>query len=226
VSPRVGRLTIALLTGFAVAAAGCAPIARYAGPEPAPGAVRTHAASVLVPAPSGDSRRLALEDAESAGRAAVDPGGARTRDTLTVLIYGDNRPGFRMEQHFREYRAVSRMFSGGLGRFGLGLVALPLFLIEAVVPTLDGPRDLITVFTKHPMAGGERRVLEAMAAQLPADLVISTGDVVTDGRRGRLWDDFVARHRTLREQALYLATPGNHERLHDPRPAPRAALLV
>src|SRR5262249_425620 len=88
-------------------------------------------------------------------------------------------------------------------------------LIEGIIPTLDGPRDLVTCFTRYTRAGGEMRVLDAMKPFLPAAVVISTGDLVTDGRRGRLWEDFVTRHRALREGNLYLAAPGNHEELHD-----------
>jgi hypothetical protein len=56
-------------------------------------------------------------------------------------------------------------------------------------------------------------VLEAMREGGPAQLVISTGDVVQDGRRGRQWEDFVSRHGALRSRVPYLVAPGNHERL-------------
>jgi hypothetical protein len=141
------------------------------------------------------------------------------RDSVTVILYGDNRGGYRMQYHTTEYRAVTRVFSGGPSGFAKGLLFTPILLVEAFIPTLDGPRDLITMFTRNTRAGGEARVLEAMQPFLPVDLVISTGDLVTNGRRGRLWEQFVSRHQPLRTQNLYLAAPGNHEQLYDPMAA-------
>jgi len=187
----------------------CAPIASYRGPRPAPGANPVMDEAAAVPTERGVTPRRRLAPEGGANDAAP-------RDSVTVLLYGDNRGGYRMQYHFTEYRAVTRMFQAGLGGLVKGLLLTPVFLVEAFVPTLDGPRDLVTLFTRNTRAGGESRVLEAMQPFLPVDLVISTGDVVTDGRRGRLWEQFVSRHRTLRTQNLYLAAPGNHERLDDP----------
>jgi len=202
------RLVPALI---GLALSGCAPIAAYRGPAPAPGSVRTWLDSAIAAESSGTRRRL-IEDLGPGSPRDAAPAGA----PVTVILYGDNRGGYRMQYRATEYRAVSRMFSSGLGGFAKGLLFAPIFLVESIVPTLDGPRDLVTAFTRYTRAGGEHQVLEAMGPFLPAQVVISTGDVVTDGRRGRLWEDFVTHHRALREQNLYLAAPGNHERLYDP----------
>jgi hypothetical protein len=191
----------------------CAPVASYRGPSPAPGVTPAVLDATAAPAAPGATPRRRLVEA---GVAADDAPG---RDSVTVLLYGDNRGGFRMQYHTTEYRAVTRMFSSGLGGFVKGLLFTPVFLVESFIPTLDGPRDLVTAFTRNTRAGGEARVLEAMKPFLPADLVISTGDVVTDGRRGQLWEDFVRHHQALRSENLYLAAPGNHERLYDPTAA-------
>ena len=81
------------------------------------------------------------------------------------------------------------------------------------MPTLDGPRDIVTSFTHRPRAGGERQVLEAMRAGGPAQLVVSTGDLVQDGRRGRHWADYAESHRDLRSRVPYFVAPGNHEHI-------------
>ena len=191
----------------------CAPIASYRGPNPAPGASPALLEAAAVPAGAGVTPRRSLVPVGAAGADAP------ARDSVTVLLYGDNRGGYRMQYHTTEYRAVTRIVSSGLSGFAKGLLFTPIFLIEAFVPTLDGPRDLVTMFTRNTRAGGEARVLEAMQPFLPVDVVISTGDLVTNGRRGRLWEQFVSRHQALRTQNLYLAAPGNHEQLHDPMAA-------
>lgn len=187
----------------------CAPVASYRGPAPAPGALPAVREAAVVRAEGGGSPRRRLVAADSAAAVAL------AGDSVTVLLYGDNRGGFRMQYHFTEYRAVTRMFSSGVGGFAKALLFTPVLLVEAFIPTLDGPRDLVTMFTHNTRAGGEARVLAAMQPFLPVDLVVSTGDVVTDGRRGRLWEEYVSRHQALRTQNLYLAAPGNHEQLFD-----------
>ena len=196
-----GRARLAAVALLAVGAR--APIAPYRGPTPVPGLNRAALDAAIVAADSGVTprRRLLAVDA------APDGGSAPAGVPVTVIVYGDNRGGFRMEHHATEYRAVKRMFSAGIGGFARGLLFIPVLLVESIVPTLDGPRDLVTLFTRNTRAGGEGRVLDAMKPFLPADLVVSTGDVVTDGRRGRLWEAFVSRHRDLRTANLYLAAP-------------------
>src|SRR5262249_17522680 len=82
---------------------------------------------------------------------------------------------------------------------------------------LDGPRDAFDLWRKVPTGGGEVRVLKSLAAQPNADLVVSSGDLVTFGDRGKLWEIFAARHGQLRTRVPFLAAPGNHEKTADSR---------
>jgi hypothetical protein len=86
--------------------------------------------------------------------------------------------------------------------------------VNALVPALDGPRDLVSAFTHRPRGGGERAVRRALEAEPDADLVVSMGDLVREGDRGRLWDDFARDHAALRTRVPYVAAPGNHEATH------------
>ncbi|HKQ57230.1 MAG TPA: metallophosphoesterase [Candidatus Eisenbacteria bacterium] len=140
-------------------------------------------------------------------RPAVDP------DSAVILVYGDNRLGQRMKVRSRVYRFLRYRVHSVPARVALGIVTAPLLVLESLVPTLDGPRDIVTAFTHRPRAGGERQVLDALLASGPFQLVISTGDVVQDGRRARQWEDYVKRHRPLFARAPYRVAPGNHERL-------------
>ena len=191
------------VAALAIALPGCAPVALYRGPEPAPGAIVAFAgqAQPHIVAGSTDAAHHFLGVLETPHHA----------DSLVVLIYGDNRAGGRMQAHPRLWRGVRKMSLRNPYKLGRGIVALPAFLVAAIVPTLDFPRDLLAFWTRVPTGGGETRVLKSLGAQPPADLVISSGDLVTWGDRGRLWERFVARHSGLRSRALFLAAPGNHE---------------
>lgn len=134
-------------------------------------------------------------------------------DSFVVLVYGDNRPGLRMQTRSRVYRLMRYHGYTGVTRVALGILCAPFFVLESIVPTLDGPRDIVTSFTHRPRAGGERQVLEAMRAGGPAQLVVSTGDLVQDGRRGRHWEDYVESHADLRSRVPYFVAPGNHEHI-------------
>jgi hypothetical protein len=202
----------------AASLAACAPHAAYRGAVPAPGAITTFAA--------GSSSTGANTAAQGSAPPRLEPIGTdRARhhlgrlampagsESLVVVLYGDNRPGFRMETHATELAAARGLFSKDPGKWPRGLLFLPIVLIEAIVPTLDGPRDLVTLFTHRPSGGREKGVLKAIEQDPEADLVVSVGDLVYDGRRGRLWEDYAKRHAGLRQRTLYLAAPGNHERL-------------
>jgi hypothetical protein len=147
-----------------------------------------------------------------AGRCELGTFPTAAAESAVVIVYGDNRPGMHVETWSWGYQSVRRLAIARPSTWVPGLVALPVFLVRAVLPPFDGPQDLVTVFTKRPYAGAEKPVLAAATRALPADAVISTGDVVTDGRRGRHYEDFVARHDSLRRAVPYLASPGNHER--------------
>ena len=231
---RRGRIA-ALAPVVVMIALGCAPLAEYRGPRPAPGSI----AGFARPAGGGDPGSPAPTGA-GAFRAGSEPGrppepssrlgpwGADPArhwlgtvsapagaESLVILVYGDNRPGYRMETRSVEFREVGNLLTWkSTGSALRGLAFVPLFLVESILPSLDGPRDLVTHFTRRPSAGREQAVLAALE-RCPAHVVISLGDLVNDGRRGRHWEDFVARHARFRNHTLYLAAPGNHERLWD-----------
>jgi len=200
---RIGRLAWAATL---VLTLGCAGVAPYHGL--APGAGRTGQA-----APGGDRREWTRRGAASDPHDLGVLQSAHDADSVVVLVYGDNRPGLRMQTRSRVYRFLRYRGYTGATRVALGVVLSPFYILESLVPTLDGPRDLVTAFTHRPRAGGERQVLDAMSAEGSAQLIISTGDVVQDGRRGRQWADFVSRRGAMRSGVPYLVAPGNHEHL-------------
>jgi hypothetical protein len=203
---RIARAAAGAL--FAAALSGCAPVALYRGPAPAPGAITDFAGapSPHIAAGTTDAAHHYL------GALEPQPGA----DSLIVLIGGDNRPGQRTRSHPTLWRAVRKMSLANPYKLGRGLLALPVFLVAAIVPTLDGPRDLLALCTHVWTGGAEVRVLKSMSALFPADLVLSSGDLVTYGDRGKLWEIFVARFGPLRARAPFLAAPGNHESMADP----------
>jgi calcineurin-like phosphoesterase family protein len=200
----IGRLACAVALALSC---GCARIAPYQG---ATEGVATPPA-VARPDASGRPglRRGADADPHDLG-VLESPGDA---DSIVVLVYGDNRPGLRTQTRSRVYRLLRYHGYTGVARVALGVLCAPFFVLESLVPTLDGPRDFVTLFTHRPRSGGERQVLEAMLGDGPPQLVISTGDVVQDGHRGRQWADFVSHHAGIRSRAPYLVAPGNHEHI-------------
>lgn len=198
--------------GILVALSGCAPIATLERPG-------------MVTAVPPEAPGHPESNAFDLGEVLDAP-----RDSLVILLVGDNRPGYRMQSQRFGYPQLAALSIGKPRTWLPALVGLPAFLVQAFVPTLDGFQDLSTaLFTHRPNGGREAQVRRAMEAQLPAQMVINTGDLVFDGRRARLWEDFVRKFGTpnppsgepggLRGRSLYLATPGNHERMHTPEGA-------
>lgn len=228
--PRPGA-TLFLSLGSCALLAGCAPLGAYRGPVPVPGALTAfsphHAADAATAGQPSNGFALApatplnpwLEPGSPdrahhiAGTLAVPA----ARESVVVILEGDSRTGYRMQDHSRLYYDMKGIVSGEPLRMLWGLMVLPIFALEAFIPQLDGVRDLNTkLFTQRPRGGREEQVLRGIDRMLPADLLINVGDLVLSGRRGRLWEDWVTLHRDLRRRIPYLATPGNHERLYDP----------
>lgn len=206
---------------------GCAPLAPYRGPVPAAGAVRAFAgdtvpAGVAPPPPATLEPGSADPARHHLGRLVRRSGGG----PFVALVYGDSRPGYRMESNSPAYYPVVHMFRRGIRGFLVGMAWTPVFVLSAVLPTLDGPRDAITELTKRPGGGAEASVRRALEAERAADLVVHAGDIVFDGRRGRLWEDFARRTGALRARALMVAAPGNHERTYDANAAAAWAAVL
>ena len=222
------------LVGFFAAAAALmsandgtcarAPYGPYRGQYPAPGAItafdtstwrlspeiKAGAPAFLIPG-STDAKQYKV------GTLILPP----TVDSVVVLVYGDNRPGFRMMTTAWGVPAVLGVGSRDFTQVLWGLVNIPVALIQGIVPSLDLFRDLYSSMWSHRYSGGgENRVLKAVLREVERPLkpsfIVQTGDVVENGRRGGQWQDFVDKHTPLRTSVPYLATVGNHERTWNP----------
>jgi hypothetical protein len=198
----------------ALLGAGCAPLGAYRGVRPAPGALLGFAGGAS-PAGAAPDAVAHIEGADAARHDLGRLVRRTPRDEVVVVLYGDNRPGFRMEANSPFFHAIKHAGGGG-GAFLRAIAAAPLFAVNALLPAFDGPRDLVSAFTHRPQGGAERPVLRALEREAGADLVVSMGDLVREGDRGRLWEDFVARHAALRARVPYVSAPGNHESTHAP----------
>jgi hypothetical protein len=178
--------SLGLIALFALAA-GCAPIGAYRGPAP----VHPHTSSRIASA---------------------------TPDSTVVIVYGDNRPGYMVMSRSVGASVVrASMLSNRPSEWLRGLIHVPIAVLQLVFPTLDGIRDLWARHGSHRFTGGnEIGVLRALVAERDVDLVVNTGDLVEDGRRGGQWSDFAKRHESLRASTPFHAIPGNHERTWHP----------
>jgi hypothetical protein len=203
--------------------AGCAraPFGPYQGPYPAPGAItafdtltyqirdETKAGAPPFVVPGSISASL-----HRIGTLELDP----QADSVVILVYGDNRLGFRlMTTAWGVPAVITSLGSPDFIQFLWGAVNVPVALIQGLVPSLDLFRDLWSAFRTHLYSGGrELTVLRAMQRELnrktKVSFVVQTGDLVENGRRGRQWERFVRRHSDFRTAVPYLATVGNHER--------------
>jgi 3',5'-cyclic AMP phosphodiesterase CpdA len=218
----VGGLVIAWLGLIVTGCSGSrAPFALYNGPYPAPGAITAFDSVVWYP-----------RDETKAGAPpflkpnSINPGEyklgtldvAQRADSVVILLYGDNRPGFRMMTTNWGVPAIINGFtSPSLRSFLWGMVNVPVALVQSIIPRGDLFQDLYAALWSHkPTGGGEQRILDALMKEIDRDpqisFVVQTGDVVENGRRGGQWEDFAERHAALRQKIPYIATVGNHER--------------
>jgi hypothetical protein len=214
----VAVCAVALVVGSSCARA---PIGPYRGPQPAPGAItafdkhwdsdvhkesQAGAPPFIVP---GTTRRSHF----SVGTVQIPA----HRDSVVILVYGDNRPGLRMMTTAWGLPVMLDIGSADPKRFLWAILNIPVAIVQGFIPKLDGFRDAWSVGYSHLYSGGnEKRVLQALLRDTTAAFAVNTGDVVEQGRRGRQWEDFVRKHDELRTHIPYLAAPGNHERLWDP----------
>jgi Calcineurin-like phosphoesterase len=217
---RVG-IALAVVAGLvALAGAGCSPLGAYRGVTPASGSIPAFAGRAAVQRAVEKTRDVPWIESGTTNLAAHHLGTLAlpgNGDSVIAFVYGDNRAGMRMQDRIREYDAVKELSTRHVQKWPAGLAWLPIFLVESFVPTLDGPRDLVSAWvTRTPTGGHEKRVLGAMMDMLPVDFTINTGDLVNDGRRGALWERWSARHDSLRHAAPFLGVPGNHERMSFP----------
>lgn len=205
----MGRIPALAFLALAIAGCATAPIAPYRGAIPSPLADRAfEGRSERFLAPGSTDRA-----ARRLGTLVVAPGA----DSLVLLLYGDNRPGPRLLTTAWGMGAMVDADRRDPVSLLWAAVNVPVLLVQAVLPTLDGLQDLWSSKVSHVYrAGGEARVLAALGRERDASLVINTGDLVENGKRGVHWTRFVERHRDLLGRAPFVAAPGNHERLGDP----------
>lgn len=201
-----------------------AKVGLYKGPYPAPGAItafdtvlwRAHdetkagAPPFLIP----HSTNQALH---KVGTLDIPP----QSDSVIILIYGDNRPGFRLMTTGWGVPAVMNLGSRDFSQFAYAIANIPVALIQFFVPKLDFFRDLAAWGLTSVYSGGrEDPVLRALEREVARDprvsFIVQTGDVVENGKRGALYETFVKKHTKLRTTAPYLTSPGNHEATYDP----------
>jgi hypothetical protein len=213
---RIGWVALAVL------ACNCtrAPMGMYGGARPVPGAITAFDPYWKTAMEGGDPVEPPFVIPGTTNRDRFDIGtvGVPFRaDSVVVLIYGDNRPGLRLMTTPWGLPAVMQIGSPDPKRFLWAVLNIPVTLVQGIFPRLDLFQDLVSGLWTHRYSGGnERRVVEALVNDLPANFVVNTGDLVENGRRGQQWEDFVRLHGDLRSKAPFLATPGNHERLWSP----------
>jgi hypothetical protein len=143
-----------------------------------------------------------------------------TSDTLNLMVFGDNRPGYRTTRLRNEYNAIGQMFSLNPLRVAKGLIAIPWALVKGLYPDLALVRDIPDRTMNMPKWGREHQVLSAMLDKIDSlnahgekvTAVLHTGDLVKDGRFPAHWERFLRLTRPLSSRVAYFPVAGNHER--------------
>jgi 3',5'-cyclic AMP phosphodiesterase CpdA len=143
-----------------------------------------------------------------------------TSDTLNLMLFGDNRPGWRAARLAPEYATIQRMFSPSPINILRGLVTIPWAIGKGLWPDLALLRDLPDKFRNMPVYGREREVIGAMLAKIDSlkargqtvAAVVNSGDLVEDGRYPAHWERFLRITQPLSSRVPYFGVPGNHER--------------
>ena len=149
--------------------------------------------------------------------------GGYTADTLNLILYGDNRPGYRTTVLSPEIDKMRGILSLHPKKIAVGLVNIPVFLFKAFIPDLKLVRDTPALVTKNPKWGREHQVLQAILARVDSlqahdqsvAAAINTGDLVKDGRRAKHWERFLRIVEPLSSRVPYFPVAGNHERTDD-----------
>jgi predicted MPP superfamily phosphohydrolase len=143
-----------------------------------------------------------------------------TVDTLNILLFGDNRPGWRATRLQKEWSTIHEMASPNPVKIMRGLVAIPVALVHGLYPDLALARDVPEKIRNMPTWGREKEVMSAMLNKVDSlhahgQLVaaaINTGDLVEDGRIPAHWERFLELNQPLTSRVPYFAVAGNHER--------------
>jgi predicted phosphodiesterase len=135
----------------------------------------------------------------------------RFDDNPHFIIYGDNRPGWRVKEV--------------LGKKETWLTWKQLYLpiVYQLYLVGSGVAGGVNYLVWNPDYGNSeaRMVRDAVferAQQEDADFIINTGDLVTDGRRAKDWKRFIEQNKEdvpLVTSYPYLPVSGNHDRTND-----------
>ncbi len=233
------------LAGFVLC--GCANIGRLAG-NPAPVApTKTHTAGANqspiaprvpgTPPPPSRPRRGSVTPLFGDTLIGLIPGtadtsrrylgrlrGGFTADTLNLVLFGDNRPGYRSSRLAPEFQTFKLTFTRFPTRLLPGLASIPVMLWRGLYPDLGLIRDIPGVIRHTTNYGRERQVITAILSKVDSlqahgqtvAAVVNSGDLVKDGRRPRHWTRFLRITRPLSTRVPYFASPGNHDRTDTP----------
>jgi len=143
-----------------------------------------------------------------------------TSDTLNLILFGDNRPGWRAARLAPEYATIKRMVSPNPINILHGLITIPWALGKGLWPDLALLRDIPDKLRNMPVYGREREVIRAMLAKIDSlkargqtvSAVVNSGDLVEDGRYPAHWERFLRITQPLYSRVPYFGVPGNHER--------------
>ena len=142
-----------------------------------------------------------------------------TADTLDIMVFGDNRFGYRSTRLATQYYRIAAMFKSP-GKFAVGLANIPLLFFRGLWPDLAIIRDVPSRIRHLPTWGPQRTVVSAMVAKIDSiharggrvAAIVNTGDLVTDGRYPEQWLRFLKIAKPLYAKVPYFAVAGNHER--------------
>jgi hypothetical protein len=150
--------------------------------------------------------------------------GGYTADTLNVIVFGDNRPGWRATRLQPEYAKLRKTFSWNPVNIVTGLIQIPIMLVKGLYPDLALVRDIPDKVRNMPTWGREKEVLSAMMTKIDSlhaqgqsvAAIINSGDLVDDGRVPAHWERFLKITEPLTSRVPYFPVAGNHERTDTP----------
>lgn len=153
---------------------------------------------------------IGKSDDPTSYQAPKHPMVAMTATNPTFIVYGDNRPGWRIVENFGAKKAWKTW----------KMALVPFYQIYLVGNGIVGGFNWL----RHKPDGKVREgllirdAIYAQATESDVDFIINTGDMPNDGRRPDHWKRFVKDHRDdvpLMIEFPYLPTIGNHERAND-----------
>ena len=143
-----------------------------------------------------------------------------TVDTLNIFICGDNRAGYRLSRISPQLKAIRAGFSLNPIKIARGIVNIPYALARGLYPDLALIREIPSIVRNTPNWSREHEVMRAMLVKIDSlrsrkqtvAAVVSTGDLVEDGRIPMHWERFLRITEPLTKQVPYFPVAGNHER--------------